>query len=135
MRRRKKTLLSFLMLFSLMLAMTNFCLAMLLYPTAVKAAAVVPQNHLGCSGMPDPVMAKIKLSAVKTNSALLPCCIDRNQNADSALFTAEKPQMLTELTLAPDHIQILQNFSGRGYQTDLWPPPEQTIINSIVIRV
>jgi hypothetical protein len=123
------------MLFSLMLAMTNFCLAMLLYPTAVKAAAVVPQNHLGCSGEPDPVMAKIKLSAAKTNGTLLPCCIDRNQNADSALFTAEKPQMPTEFTLASDFFQILHNLSRRGYQTDLWPPPEQTFIDSIIIMV
>jgi hypothetical protein len=125
---------SILMLFNLTLTLTNFCLAMFLYPTAVKAALPITQNHLDC-GTPDSPAAKINLSPAKTGSSLLPCCIGQNQNNDTAIFAAEKPLTLTASVQAPDDYQISKKYSLLGYTADVWPPPEQMIVDSTVIRI
>lgn len=134
MRQRKK-ILSVLMLFSLMLALTNFCVAMLFYPSAVKAVRSADQGHFDCGEPAESLPAKIKLTASKTSGTLLPCCVERNQDNDSAIFTAEKPLTLMALAPTPDNQQILQKFLTNGYTAELWPPPEQTIIDSTIIRI
>jgi hypothetical protein len=118
-----------------MITLTNFCVAMLFYPTAVKAAKPPVQNNLGCGELMDSPVAKIKLAAAKTSSSLMPCCIERNQNSNFAIFIAEKPLVLTSLALAPEYNKILQKFSTDGYTVEPWAPPEQIIIDANFIRV
>ena len=135
MRLGKKNIYMLLILLSLTLVLTDFCVAILLYPKQANAVRPAAENHLDCGQSQEQPTTKVKITKATAGSSLLPCCMEQNQNGNLALVATETPLTLTVLVLESDYNQNLSSPYLRGHTTTLQIPPEQKIINSTIIRV